>query len=122
MPPIHTQTVWVKVNATVDAGIAEIVSLLSGINGLQTIGSCQGDGDRPAYVYLYYGDWQQISRFMFEGLAPKLELAGEDATVSVKIFNGSEPMGKIEFSREATKYIASAIREASIEYSKTTTD
>ena len=112
--PKHISTheqVWVKVNANVDAGIAEIVSLLSEINGLQTLQSCQGDGDRPAYVYLYYDDWQQIGSFMFEGLAPKLERAGEDVTVSVEIFNGSEPMGKIQFARETTKHVASAIRE-----------
>ena len=105
----HAQ-VWVKVNTTVDVGIADIVSLLNEIPGLQTLDSCQGEGDRPAYVHLYYGDWHQIGRFMFEGLAPKLEQAGEDATVSVEIFGGSAPMGTIRFAREAMQRIASALR------------
>ena len=50
-------TTWVKVNALVDKGIAELVVLLNEVEGLQTLESCQGgspanpDEERPAYVF-----------------------------------------------------------------------
>jgi hypothetical protein len=34
----HEQ-VWIKVNAPVDAGVAEIVSVLNGVDGLETLQS-----------------------------------------------------------------------------------
>jgi|TARA_R110000744_G_scaffold173848_1_gene292571 hypothetical protein len=111
MKPVEHKQVWTKVNASVDEEIAEIVSLLSEIPGLQTIQSCEGEpGGRPAYVYFYYGDWSQIGRLAFDGLAPRLDRAGDDVTISVEMFNGSAPMGRLRFEREATTAVASALR------------
>ncbi len=47
-----------------------------------------------AYVFFYFGDWQTISRFAFEVIAPALN-GIDGAKISVQIFNGSEPMGKL---------------------------
>jgi hypothetical protein len=106
----HRQ-VLVKVNAEVDAGIAEVVSILNRVEGLQTIESCQGErGAGPAYVYFWYGDWKNISEFVFEDLSPRLSSdVGADHSVSVEIFNGSRPTGRLQFSPEATNKVASVL-------------
>lgn len=106
------QQILVKVNAEVDAGIAEVVSLLNEIKGLQTLESCQGDGGgRPAYVYFWYGDWRTTATFVFECLAPQLSSErGCDHSVSLEVFNGSRPTGKLQFSSEAAGVVASVLK------------
>lgn len=106
----HDQ-VWVKVNAQVDSGMAEIVSLLNEIEGLQTIESCQGQGDRLAFVYFYYGDWDKICGLVFGELAPELcRQVDETVSLAVEVFNGSFPLGKLKFSSEATGKVASVLK------------
>lgn len=107
---VHEQT-WVKVNAQVDKRIAPVIAKLNAIEGLQTLDSCQGvPGSKPAHVYFYYGEWQTISRFMFEVLGPRLALEiGDTGTASVEVFNGSQPMGKLVFDTEATNQVASVL-------------
>ncbi len=59
--------VFVKVNAPVDEGIAEVVRLLSRIPGLQTIESSQGDPQErrsPAFVLFRLGGWAELSQFL----------------------------------------------------------
>jgi len=106
----HSQ-VWVKVNAPIDAGIADVVSILNRIEGLHTLDSCEGiSGAKPAHVYFNYGDWHQIGDLMFNRLGPALfERFGSEATVSVELFNYSEPMGKLSFDKEATPSVASVL-------------
>lgn len=109
--PTHRQT-FVKVNAEVDAGIAAVVSALNEIEGLQTIESCEGErGRKPAYVYFWFGNWQQISTLMFCEVAPGLSGVNSDFRVAVEVFNGSRPTGKIEFSAEAADIVASALKK-----------
>ena len=106
----HEQT-WVKVNAQVDRGIARVVSLLNSLDGLQTIDSCEGiAGSKPAHVYFNYGDWRKLGALMFERIGPALWAQfGREALVSVEMFNGSEPMGKLSFDKEATSVVASLL-------------
>jgi hypothetical protein len=107
--PEHKQ-VFVKVNAEVDAGISSVVSALSELEGLQTLESCEGEpGRKSAYVYFRYGNWDNVSRFTFRELAPKLARAASKCRVGLEVFGGSHPTAKIEFSAEATDSIASAL-------------
>ena len=108
----HEQ-VWVKVNAPVDRGIARIVSILNRLDGLRTIDSCEGImGAKPAHVYFNYGDWRQISELMFGRIGPTLwGRFGNEAVVSLEVFNESEPMGKLSFDKEATDVVASLLDE-----------
>jgi hypothetical protein len=108
----HEQ-IWVKVNAPVDRGIASIVSALNSIEGLRTLDSCEGiAGHKPAHVYFNYGDWRSLSAFMFEKIGPALwKEFGSEATVSVEIFNESEPLGKLSFEKEATRRVASLLTD-----------
>jgi hypothetical protein len=108
----HEQ-VSVKVNAKVDREIAPVVSLLSEIDGLETVASCEGvSGSAPAYVYFNYGDWHKLGALLFERLGPTLWASLQDeATVSLEIFNDSEPMGKLTFDKEATGRVASLLEQ-----------
>ncbi len=106
------KSVWVKVNVEVDTGIADLVAMLNRIEGLETIASCQGrPGDKEwAYVYFYYGSWQQISRLAFEDIAAVIE--GIDGVkISISVFNGSNPMGKLSMRAEALPTVTSALAE-----------
>lgn len=106
----HEQT-WVRVNAQVDKRMARIVSALSQIEGLQTLQSCQGnERGSEAYIYFWYGPWQETCRFVFAALLPALQSAGiEDVNVSVEVFNGSLPTGKIGFSARALERATLAV-------------
>ena len=109
---MHSQT-WVKVNAPVDTAIAEIVSLLNSVNGLETLQSCQGEvGEREAYIYFSYGDWQNVCRFVFERLSPGLHSLGDEVRVVVEApVDCERPFAKLSFRAEATESVASALKE-----------
>ena len=108
--PQHRQ-VWVKVNAQVDEGIAEIIALLNTIPHLQTIDSCQGAENARAFIYFYLNGWKSVGHFLFEVLEPNLRpITGTE--VSVEMFNGSDPMGKICFRAESEKEVCSALKTA----------
>ena len=106
----HDQ-VWVKVNAQVDAGIAEIISLLNRIDGLETLQSCQGfSQESPAYVFFRMTDADRLCEFAFKKLAPGLPQI-EEVSVSVEAFGGSNGlMGKLRFSAEATPFVTAALK------------
>jgi len=108
----HPQT-WIKVNAPVDEGVAEIVSILNTVDGLETLQSCQGEpGDREGYVYFACGDWKRLSQFVFEQIGPALKgKLDEDATLTVEATNADEPMAKLSFKADAADMVASALRD-----------
>jgi len=109
----HPQ-IWVKVNAPIDAQVAEIVTLLNTVEGLETLQSCQGDaGEHDAYVYFAFGDWRQLGHFVFERIGPALkQRVDEDATLRVDAVSGDMPIAKLSFKTEATNLVTSALREA----------
>jgi hypothetical protein len=109
----HEQ-VWVKVNAPVDAGVAEVVSVLNTVEGLETLQSCQGDaGGRPGYVYFACGNWQKMCEFVFRKIGPVLKTkVDEDATLVVEATSADSPMAKLSFKAEATDIVVSALKEA----------
>lgn len=82
----HTQ-VLVKVYARVDAGISDLISALSLFSTLETIESCQGSNQRPAWVCFYHGNywehpWQDLATLVFGYLAPELNRkVGDDVGV-----------------------------------------
>ena len=108
----HLQS-WVKVNAPIDEGVAEIVSLLNGIDGLETLQSCQGDpGSTDGYVYFCCGDWKRLSEFVFERIGPAIKRKlDEDARLVVEATNAFEPMAKLSFKAEAADMVVSALED-----------
>jgi hypothetical protein len=103
----HAQ-VWAKVNAQVDERLREIITLLSTVPHLQTLESCQG-GKSAAYIYLFLDDWSSLGRFLFEVVEPAPRQIGE-TSVSIRIVNGSRPMGKISFRAETSGEVRSALK------------
>lgn len=108
----HPQT-WLKVNAPVDRGIAEVVAALNSVEGLETLQSCQGDpGEREAYVYFSYGDWKQMCSFAFAQIGPALkQKLDEDARLTIEATDTTRPMAKLSFRAEATNLVVSALKE-----------
>lgn len=109
MKNAHPQT-WITVNQPVDSGVARLVSALSTVPELQTVQSCQGDHGKAAYVWFRYGDYKRVSELVFERLAPALREV--PCTLAVETFNGSDPIGRIEFETEATQWVTSAVKSA----------
>lgn len=103
---------WIKVNASVDAGLAEVISILSRVDGLTTLQSCQGDtGERNGYIYFSFGEWPDLCRFVFERVGPVLlARLGEDVQLEVMVAELA-PVAKMTFSAEAVPKVASALKE-----------
>ena len=89
--------------------MARIVTALTSIEGLRTLQSCEGNVGSEAYIYFWYGAWEQTSRLVFDGLIPVLEKAGINATGAVEVFNGSLPTAKISFDAAALIEATAAI-------------
>ncbi len=106
----HAQT-WIKVNAPVDERIAELVSMLNRVEGLETLQSCQGEpGERQGYVYFSFGEWQNLCRFVFDSMAPRLNpYLGDD--VKLEVIAAEQPIAKMSFSAEAVPQLTSALKE-----------
>lgn len=86
----HRQ-IMAKVNVPIDRGIAPVIEALSLWPELQTIESCEGDVDNPAWVCFYYGQsgansWLGVSEFVLGFLAPGLaRMIGDSAHVVVRL-------------------------------------
>jgi len=103
--------VLVKVNAFVDAGIADLVSVLSKIDGLVTLESQGGAGDRDASVTFRYGDWWQCGEFLFEQILPRMP-ADLRAGVSLKLqAHGTDAVeARITMEQSAVPEFAACVR------------
>ena len=106
---MHSQ-VWIKVNTTVDEGIADFIALLNKIDGLSTLDSCQGDKGW-GYVYFRYGDWENLGHFIFDTLAPLLHEIRE-IEYRIQSIDGDEPMAKIGFRTDTIKNVVSVLKNA----------
>jgi hypothetical protein len=108
----HIQT-WVKVNAPVDAGVAELVSVLNSVDGLETLQSCQGDiGGPDGYVYFACGNWNKMCEFVFQKIGPALKSRlDEDVVLIVEATSADLPMAKLSFKAEAISVMVSALKE-----------
>lgn len=108
----HSQT-WIKINAPVDEGVAEIVAALNTVDGLETLQSCQGDpAQKNGYVYFACGDWRRLTELVFGCIGPPLKSRlDEDATLIVEATNADFPMAKLSFRAEAAGMVASTLKE-----------
>lgn len=93
----HKQ-VWVKVNAHVDEGVADLVEALNSFPELRTTKSSQGDDQSPAWVYFTYGNghWQEVAKFTLGHLGPRLaQQLGDQARLSICMTNSGEAQGEL---------------------------
>jgi len=107
----HPQT-WVKVNAPVDIGIAPLVALLSQIEGLETLESCQDQvGTSWAFVLFRYGAWQQCGEFLFNQIQPTIPPAlCADVSLSVESLGQHETRAHIGLRPNAVPQLVESIR------------
>jgi len=101
---------WIKDNVQVDEGIAELVTALNAVEGLETIESCQGwSGGNWAAVYFYYGDWKKIRRFLFKEISLALKNI-EHKSVTAEIWGRSDPMGTVAMAAEVLPDVTAALK------------
>ncbi len=113
----HRQ-VFVKVNAPVDEGMAEVVRLLSRIPGLETVESCQGYSGEKAFVSFQLGGWKELSRLL-SLLTSELFDPKEAVIVSARTANGSIPIGRITFRSAMTPRVERVLRRIARVYART---
>ncbi len=107
---VQVEEGWVKRNVQVDEGIAELVTALNTVEGLETIESCQGwPGGNWAAVYFYYGDWKKIRRFLFDEISPALKNI-EHKSVTAELRGRSDPMGTIAMAAEILPDVTAALK------------
>lgn len=113
MPTAHKQT-QVKVNAFADAGIADLISALSEIEGLQTMESCQGDPNSGKFAFVIFtmGDWRTAGEFLFErvlgGMSPDLRSM---VSLQVQAFDVQTARGSIDIDPHGLSLFTQYVRE-----------
>jgi hypothetical protein len=119
---VHKQT-WVKVNALVDEGIAELIDALNSFPRLATIESCQGDGEQSAVVFFEYandGDeyfWRELSEFILDFLGPRLaQKVGDSARLNITVTSWGKPQGELIVRPGAMQKTLRAIKQARKEF------
>jgi hypothetical protein len=102
----HRQ-IWTKVNAPVDEGVAELVSLLNSFPNVQTVESCQGTDKSAACVWFLCGkpadlqnfdknNWREIARFVCEVLGPSLvKEMGDGVDLTLRFREWGPVMGEL---------------------------
>jgi hypothetical protein len=105
--------VFVKVNAWVDEGIADLVSALSEIEGLITLESCQGDtGTRDAFVSFRYGDWQKCGELLFGRVLPRMSPdLRADVSLRLQAHDTDTALGRITLEPSAVPVFTRCVRE-----------
>jgi len=104
--------IFVKVNASVDRGIAELVCALSEIDGLETIASCEGYQDGPkAYVIFRFGGWRECGEFLFDRLLPAMDAdLRSDVGCSIDGYATDNCHGRISLSAVAVGSVSELVR------------
>lgn len=109
---MHKQ-VWIKVNAPVDEGAAELVAALNEFHAVETFESCQGDGSEPLWVCFRCGDgcWRRTTEFAIGHLAQHLyEAVGDGAVVAVRVTSMGATMADLSVRRPALRKTIKTIR------------
>ena len=99
----------VKVNAWVDAGVAELVEALNGHGDLLTVDSCQGGTGRPAYVlFTSVGDLDALVADLQDAFN---HLLADAVSLRIERFGGTdEALGVLELAPQAVPAAAAALR------------
>jgi hypothetical protein len=101
----------VKVNAPVDEGIAELVAALSEFPEIETLESCQGDHDKPAFVIFRLGSWRDCGSFLFDKLLRAMDSnLRADVSASIIGYGVTHCLGRLSLSPEAVSSLADTVR------------
>jgi len=95
---LHQNQEWVKVNVSVDAGVAELVLILSAFTELRTYSSCEEGNKADGSVTFYYGkekeedSWKDLANFVLGFLGPRLAQEISDrASLSIIVPPSGDP-------------------------------
>ena len=121
---MHKQA-WIKVNAPVDEGIADLIEALSSFPMLETIASCQGDTaepvlgkeGQPAKIFFHYGQddyahpYEQIAEFVLGHLGPELMRdLGDRIEIQLSVTTQYVVMGVLTVRPGAVRRAVRAVR------------
>lgn len=114
--PFHPVS-WARANAPVDEFIVSLIEALSSFPHLESIESCQGDGQGPIWVCFHYGEywkrpWQDLVEFVFGYLGPGLEeQIGDSARLSVGLDQTGVAVADLHIRPEALEQTVRALRQ-----------
>lgn len=114
--PFHRQA-WVKINTHVDQGIGELVEALSGFPKLQTMESCEGGPDEPAWISFVYGERtesDELADFVLKYLGPGLVArVGDGAGLILRVTSAGLVLGELTVRPGALKATSEAVAHLS---------
>jgi hypothetical protein len=106
----HEQ-VWIKVNAPVDKGVADLISALSLFPKVRTIESCQGTKDRAWVCFIYGESWKDLSEFVLGFLGPRLmQEFGDRVDLSIRVAEAGTIRAEMELSSASIPTVVRFIR------------
>ena len=97
---MHRQK-WVKINSAVDDKVAALINSLNAFPRLQTMESCQGAADRPAWVSFRYGNywtnpWRELAHFVLDYLGQNLaHEIGDRADIAIRVTESGLIQGEL---------------------------
>ena len=100
--------VLIRVKAPVDAGVAEIVSILNEFPGLWTLNSCEGKEGVPAFVDFRYGVSPQESAAFLIWLSK--HLAGRHTRLTAEWGGGETLVLTLSAPKQIVKPLATELR------------
>ena len=115
MTKSHCQ-IWTKTNAPVDEGVRGIVSALSAFPCLETIESCEGTNDRPAWCCFRYGayweqPWRDLAEFVLDWLGPTLaKEVGDSANIRIQVTASGLIMGELSVRPGQARAVETCLR------------
>lgn len=114
MSTVHSQ-VLVKVNASVDKGIAGLVSALNRFPCLRTIESCEGQGEWSWVCFTCgteeNGRWAELAEFVLGFLGPRLaEELGDRVDLSLRVTPSGLCRAEMAVRKTAISATVSALR------------
>lgn len=103
----------VKVNVSVDVGIAEMVQAMSDYSDrLETLESCQGDEDDDAFVFFRFPTWKETAHFLFDELLPRMSSdLRADVRLSMEAYDTDYALGRISMDIYAIKQMTEIVKE-----------
>ncbi len=113
--PLHKQT-WAKVNVPVDATIAQLINALSAFPQLETIESCQGNGQNAVWACFFYGKywvhpWRDLAGFVLGYLGPGLTReVGDDAHLTIRLTTSGIAQGHLTVHPRAVGKTVKALK------------
>jgi hypothetical protein len=106
-----------KIIVKIDENIKNIILILNKFNGLETIESCQGDENNPAWLCFKYKYWQHpyqnLVDFVFGFLGPYLiERVGDSIIINIYATSSGSFLAELGIRPGTIKMVELAMEDA----------